>query len=234
MTLLTRTQVDRLGERLKRSDISEDDLRLLDEYRRSFAEPYEAVVGVIRTTLDMEPTGRPAKSTSSITYKLRRESIRLSQMQDIAGCRLVVENLFAQDHTVRQLRQAFERATENDRRRTPSHGYRAVHVIIEVNGKPIEVQVRTSMQHLWAEQSEKLSDLIDPAIKYGGGDEIYRSTLLLSSKLIASNEAARRELAKLDMPDEEKAMHTRELAELELKSERLMRGLIAAIDARTR
>ena len=30
--------------------------------------------------------------------------------------------------------------------------------------------MRTVLQHIWAEFSEKLSDKIDPAIKYGGGD----------------------------------------------------------------
>jgi ppGpp synthetase/RelA/SpoT-type nucleotidyltranferase len=33
----------------------------------------------------------------------------------------------------------------------------------------VEIQVRILMQHWWAELSEKLSDTIDPEIKYGGG-----------------------------------------------------------------
>jgi Region found in RelA / SpoT proteins len=57
-----------------------------------------------------------------------------------------------------------------DRRAVPSHGYRAVHVVVNVEGRPIEVQVRTSLQHLWAELSEKVSDIINPAIKYGSGE----------------------------------------------------------------
>ena len=31
------------------------------------------------------------------------------------------------------------------------------------------MQIRTELQHNWAELSEKFSDKIDPAIKYGGG-----------------------------------------------------------------
>lgn len=75
---LTKNQIDRLGGRLRKEDISEDDLRLLDSYRRSFTEGYEDVVGQIRDHLNLEPTGRPAKSTTSIIDKLKRESIRLS------------------------------------------------------------------------------------------------------------------------------------------------------------
>ena len=86
---LSKTQVDRLGDRLKGGSHTESDLRLLDAYRRSFGEAYEAVVQIIRQHGEL-PTGRLAKSTLSIVEKLRRESIRLSQMQDIAGCRVVV------------------------------------------------------------------------------------------------------------------------------------------------
>ncbi|GAC1306974.1 MAG: hypothetical protein NVSMB21_10350 [Vulcanimicrobiaceae bacterium] len=39
---------------------------------------------------------RTAKSTSSIVAKLQRESTRLSQIQDIAGCRIVVPTIAAQ------------------------------------------------------------------------------------------------------------------------------------------
>src|SRR6185295_11287916 len=72
----TKSKIDRLGDRLRKGDISEADLRLLDAYRRSFAEASEHVFAQIRDRLGMEPTGRPAKSTTSISDKLRRESIR--------------------------------------------------------------------------------------------------------------------------------------------------------------
>ena len=81
---LTKSQVDRLGDRLSTGDISDDDLRLLDDYRRSFTDAYEDIVWLIVHELKLEPTGRRAKTNASIIDKLRRESIRLSQMQDIA------------------------------------------------------------------------------------------------------------------------------------------------------
>lgn len=75
-----------------------------------------------------------------------------------------------------------------DRRNNPSHGYRAVHIIAEIAGKPIEIQVRSSLQHLWAELSEKSSDVIDPSIKYGGGPESWRNFLTKSSTMTAAYE----------------------------------------------
>lgn len=181
---LTKSRIDRLGDRLKKGAITEDDLRLLDQYRRSFSEAYEFVVETIRRELKLAPTGRPAKSTTSISDKLRRESIRLTQIQDIAGCRLIVADVANQDAVVTSLKGLFENATAIDRRAKPSHGYRAVHVVVNSSGKLIEIQVRTELQHLWAELSEKLSDIEDPAIKYGGGKEEIQTILTALSSTV--------------------------------------------------
>lgn len=187
---LSKTQVDRLGDRLRTGDISDGDLRLLDSYRRSFTEAYEAVVGQIRNQLGLEPTGRPAKSTTSISEKLRRESIRLSQIQDIAGCRIILPDILSQDEVTEQLKDLFDKPIIVDRRERPSHGYRAVHVIVDNRGKLIEIQVRTVLQQAWAELSEKLSDVVHGAIKYGGGDQEVVSLLANMSEATMNVEMA--------------------------------------------
>ena len=174
---LSNTQIDQLGDRLRKAKLTTDDLTMLDGYRRSFSDAHEQVIAKIRDQLGLEPTGRPAKSTTSITEKLRRESIRLSQMQDIAGCRITVRDLDHQNYVVTKLSRAFEKVVIVDRREQPSHGYRAVHVIVDSGGKLVEIQVRTYLQHLWAELSEKLSDIVDNSIKYGGGEHYVRQLL---------------------------------------------------------
>ncbi len=184
MTSVSKTQIDRLGDRLRKGEVSDDDLRQLDTYRRSFASAYEEVVSTIRNVTQLEPTGRPAKSTTSIVEKLRRETIRLSQIQDIAGCRLVVRDISEQDQLVEQLKKALTKVVVVDKRSRPSHGYRAVHIIATAQGKAIEIQVRTELQDLWAQLSEKASDVIDPTIKYGGGDQAVQDLLAGLSKAI--------------------------------------------------
>src|SRR4051812_26864902 len=184
----SKTQIDRLGDRLKRGQITEEDLRLLDRYRRTFTPAYEVVVGDIRDKLGLEPTGRLAKSTTSIVDKLKRESIRLTQIQDIAGCRLIVEDITEQESVIKSLTGFFRQATVIDRRAKPSHGYRAVHVVVNHDGKLIEIQVRTSLQQVWAELSEKYSDVIDSSIKYGGGDKGLQKSLQTISEIIAELE----------------------------------------------
>jgi ppGpp synthetase/RelA/SpoT-type nucleotidyltranferase len=194
---LSKTQIDRLGDRLRKGSPTEADLRLLDDYRLSFGEAYDTVVRTVRDQFKLEPTGRPAKSTSSIIEKLNRETIRLSQMQDIAGCRVLVADVAEQDRVVASLRSVFPDASVVDRRANPSYGYRAVHVIAEISGKSIEIQVRSPLQHLWAEFSEALSDVVDPNIKYGRGNDKIRHMLTEVSVLVADFEQTEMMMARL-------------------------------------
>lgn len=111
----SKTEIDRLGDRLRIGMPDKSDLRLLDTWRRSFGPAYEDVIQTIRAQLKLETSGRPAKSTSSLVEKLKRESIRLTQVQDIAGCRVVVRNVPEQDRVATSLRGTFSRAIIVDR-----------------------------------------------------------------------------------------------------------------------
>lgn len=198
----SKSQIDRLGERLKDDVTTEDDLRMLDEYRRSFGDVHDFVVERIRSHIGLAPSSRRAKTTISIVDKLRRESIRLSQIQDIAGCRLIVADLIEQDATTRTLSEILT-STVIDRRTKPSHGYRAVHVIAHHKGANFEVQVRTGLQHVWAQLSEKMADSHGMAVKYGGGPPGIRHLLERASAATASLESSVRKVSTLasDHPD---------------------------------
>jgi ppGpp synthetase/RelA/SpoT-type nucleotidyltranferase len=52
-----------------------------------------------------------------------------------------------------------------------SSGYRAVHIVVYPDGVPIEIQLRTPLQHGWAELSERLGDKWGRAFRYGGQPE---------------------------------------------------------------
>ena len=160
---------------------------MLDEYRRSFAPAFKLVFEALQQ-LSLAPTGRPEKSRTSLSGKLLRESARLSQVQDIAGCRVVVRSVVQQDDVIARLSSAFERLFVVDRRVQPSHGYRAVHAMVSVQGRTIEVQVRTELQHQWAEVSESLSDRWGVEVKYGGGPERIGRKLRLASQDVADFE----------------------------------------------
>jgi ppGpp synthetase/RelA/SpoT-type nucleotidyltranferase len=60
----------------------------------------------------------------------------------------------------------------------------------DVGGKRVEIQVRTAPQQAWAELSEKLSDVVDRALKYGGGDQRFVSLLTITSEYTMAREVA--------------------------------------------
>ena len=189
------SDADRLGDRLRLGAPSRTDLDLLDDYRESFQLAYRKAVNMVRVATGNEPSGRPGKSTTSVIDKLQRGTMRLSQMQDIAGCRIVVDNSESQRKTLRRLRRQLKPlgiVKTVDRRRKPSHGYRAVHLIVTIDRKPVEVQLRTLYQHLWAELSETAADMYGTQVKYGGdapGRPEVRQTLDTLSEMLAELES---------------------------------------------
>jgi ppGpp synthetase/RelA/SpoT-type nucleotidyltranferase len=52
----------------------------------------------------------------------------------------------------------------------------------------VEVQIRSFLQHLWAELSERLSDVVGLNIKYGGGDATLRNALTDFSEIVSELE----------------------------------------------
>jgi ppGpp synthetase/RelA/SpoT-type nucleotidyltranferase len=184
---------------------------LLDEYRRTFGSAYDQVVGTIQRITGIPISGRPAKSTTSIIEKLNRESLRLSQMQDIAGCRAVVSDIAEQNRIVAVIKAAFAGISVTDRRLKPSHGYRAVHLILREQGKAIEVQIRTALQHAWAEMCEKCADISDPSLKYGAGPQPLRNSLDKSAELIHQIEDLESLLARAGVTDGKVAAELRDV-----------------------
>ena len=111
-----------------------------------------------------------------------------STMQDIAGCRVEVENLVHQDLVTDMLNATFSEARVYDRRAKPSYGYRAVHLVVEIDRRPVEIQIRTALQHSWASATEKVSDVVDPDIKYGGGPLVLQRMFKTLANSIADFE----------------------------------------------
>jgi GTP pyrophosphokinase len=113
-----------------------------------------------------------------------------------------------------------------DRRKTPSYGYRAVHVIVRQRGTPVEIQVRTELQHGWAQLSEKLSDVADPSIKYGGGPESLKSRLLKLSETVEKMEVMESKLLGAESRSKSIAEIDAEFVEIKKEFKGLLETLI--------
>ena len=173
---MSRRQIDRLGERLRENRSAADE-ELLADYRETFFNAQLLVMFDMGRLGIGQPDGGRLKRPESVIAKLERDSrIRLSRMQDIAGCRLVTDSKAEQDEIYARLQADFDTYRAYDIRENPHSGYRAVHVVIRREDKFVEVQVRTRSQREWARLSE-LATAYDSSVKYGGGDDAVRQAL---------------------------------------------------------
>lgn len=176
MAVISKSRAEQLGAKLATESLAPGERRELEEFRASYVLPM-AHVQVKLIELGLECTTR-LKNLGTVAEKLRREEgMALPRVQDIAGVRVVVADLGQQDEVVDQIPGAWRGCRVRDRREEPSPGgYRAVHLIVKQDDRPVEVQVRTALQHQWAEVFEKMGDRWGRSIRYNGppawrGDE---------------------------------------------------------------
>jgi Region found in RelA / SpoT proteins len=166
------------------------------------------------------------KRLSSIALKLRRfTTMKLSQMQDIGGCRAIVDNV-AQ---VRKLVDLYKKSGIKHRLdhiddyigKPQKSGYRGIHLIYRYysdrkttyNSLKIEVQIRSSLQHAWATAVETVGTFIKQALKSSQGEEQWLRFFALMGTAIAYRERT----AAVPNTPTKKAELRRELKELATK-----------------
>jgi hypothetical protein len=215
----SKNRLNRVGDALRNGPIDEADESLF----RSFLAVYGAAlddVGDALRAVGFEPTSR-VKNRQTIIEKLNRQtSTNLTRIRDIAGCRVVLPievGVDRQDEVVKQLIELFGHGAKViDRRAEPMAGYRAVHLEIQWRAIPIEVQVRTAAQHLWAEAFERFGDRVGREIRYptpsAGAEPIVttmdsdsvgiHSDLIAASDLIDSFERLERGLVERVLPEQ--------------------------------
>jgi ppGpp synthetase/RelA/SpoT-type nucleotidyltranferase len=168
---VTKAELNRLGDRLRDSqDPSDADRELLaavlTAYRQNLGQAESHLLN-----LGYEPTTR-IKTIPTMADKLRRtHGMELARMQDLAGARIVVDDMIAQDEAAEKINVLYQqlgcRCRLIDRRTDPRYGYRAVHLIVHIDQMPLEIQVRTQMQDTWANIVERLADRWGRGIRYG-------------------------------------------------------------------
>jgi ppGpp synthetase/RelA/SpoT-type nucleotidyltranferase len=141
------------------------------------------------------------KRVSSILYKMNRKqtnTMRLSQMQDIGGCRAIVSNI----QNVRELEKAYDKSQikhkpkpKSDYISTPKKdGYRSIHFVYKYfsdkndiynNGILIEIQIRSKLQHAWATAVETVGTFTEHAYKSDEGDAEWLNFFKLASAAFA-------------------------------------------------
>jgi RelA/SpoT family protein len=127
------------------------------DYRGGFKK---VTVG-LRQFVDRESSeitvGQRLKRNPQILNKLARfDSMRLTQMEDIAGCRAILPGGAEEIAGVlRRIRRNWDVIRIEDYAASPKFtGYRAPHVVVRRDGHPVEIQLRTPFntngRRLWS------------------------------------------------------------------------------------
>ena len=138
------------------------------------------------------------KRMDTIVGKLRRPglSLKLNEMNDIAGCRVVLTGqrdveLFC-DALVERAPIKPEKGIKNYIECPKDDGYRSIHIITRhsspsagLNGLYCETQIRTRLQHAWATALETYDVVSGKGIKFGGGDADEKRFFVLASALFS-------------------------------------------------
>jgi hypothetical protein len=128
--------------------------------------------------------------------------MKLSQMQDIGGCRAVVGNLNQVQGLVKRYKSSdikHKLLKEDDYIANPKRsGYRSFHLIYKYfsdkkathNGLRIEVQIRSRLQHAWATAVEIVGTFIQQALKSSQGQADWLRFFALMGSAIALREGS--------------------------------------------
>ena len=176
--------------------------RLVDVWRASHSRPLNTFqVNLRRRVGRGGVVAQRLKRLPSIIAKLvRLPRIRLSQMQDIGGCRAVVaeaDDAFDLAGELAASRIRHELVRYNNYIAHPrASGYRSLHLVYAYNserttrwqGLNVEIQIRSELQHQWATAVETVGAFIGDDLKSNVGDPTWLRFFALMSTVIAQRE----------------------------------------------
>ena len=101
----------------------------------------------------------------------------MSDLEDIAGCRAIVPTLPDVERVILDCTKLSITRTR-DYRGEDRNGYRTVHLTLRSSdGLAVEFQIRTRIQHAWAQLTERAAAVAGMDVKYGGGPADIREAL---------------------------------------------------------
>ena len=185
-------------------------LEILDNWRAIHRYPmhiFKKRLKGVSEKIDKEALAvQRLKRLPSILKKLQRKyhknepTMKLSQMQDIAGCRVVMSNveLARKLHSEGYLKGDLKHKKVNEKdyiTHPKEDGYRSIHLIYkyksdkggkkDYNGLLVEVQIRSKLQHLWATAIETVDFFTRQAIKSNEGQKEWMDLFKLISSAFA-------------------------------------------------
>lgn len=173
--LHTKNQIKKAGENIRKGEDVENSIEVIRNYRAAHLYPLTIIKNLVWKKAQKVSNTiiivRRLKRLPTIIDKLTRKtldgvnsnSISIVRMQDIGGCRVIVDNkeeLIRLNELLNSSRSVHKTKPPTDYTvKNKNTGYRGIHRVYQCYGKKtdhdwkgflIEVQLRTKLQHLWA------------------------------------------------------------------------------------
>lgn len=202
--------------------------RIAHSWRDSHALPMKSIRQEMLArmrALELEGvTAARLKRMISIRKKLRRISTKLNQIQDLGGCRIILPSMedtkiFIEATRDRSKHDLFKEADYITHPK--DDGYRSHHMIYKFkgstrtaafDGRRIEIQIRTRLQHTWATAVETIGLVRGEDMKASQGDADW---LRLFDLMSAEFALAERSPERSDLPGHSERL--KEIRDLERK-----------------
>lgn len=177
-------------------------LDILNNWRSSHAYPLQVIASNLRRNNKNAIVVQRLKRLESITGKLTRfPEMSLYRMQDLGGCRVIVDSIDEVYHTLNKYKNSRIRhilKREDDYIQHPKKsGYRSYHIVYQFQSDEketynknmlIEIQFRTKLQHIWATAVEMMGIYTKSNLKSSMGDKNILKFFVLVSSVFAKME----------------------------------------------
>ena len=184
-------------------------INILDNWRAIHSYPMHVFkVRLKKKAIDIDKnalTVQRLKRAPAIIKKLQRKyngrppTMKLSQMQDIGGCRAVLSSVhlaykLCNQHYLKGDLKHKRMGMKDYIKHPKNDGYRGIHLIYkylsdkgkkEYNDLLVEIQIRSKLQHLWATAIETVDFFTEQAIKSSEGQEEWIAFFKLVSSAFA-------------------------------------------------
>lgn len=180
----------------------QDALKVLNNWRSSHAYPLQVIASNLRSKNPDSIVVQRLKRLDSITGKIERfPKMDLYRMQDLGGCRVIVDSIDEVYSAMNQYKSSRIRhilKREYDYIQNPKEsGYRSYHMIYQFHSDRketynknmlIEIQFRTKIQHTWATAVEMMGIYTKSNLKSSQGNEDILRFFTLVSSILALKE----------------------------------------------
>ena len=203
--MLTKSKIKKAGHNI--SHLTEDDpryqdsLQVLSEWRGMHVAPMQSLNMYMRGRTKDYPdviVAQRLKRLPTIISKLKDANLHadLYSMQDIGGVRVIFESMDQLNSVANSLPAIMPTRNELWRKdyieNPKTSGYRGIHVIYETTGQehpiPVELQMRTLLQHAWAMTLETFDVINKTNLKRGYGNADTGEFMRLCSALFSLEE----------------------------------------------